>query len=157
MEQETCANCGKIYGHHTDTGYCFEGQSDRWFPGSVADAIVKARQTPPEEPEYPTVEYIGKLMHRAETAELEAERWRTQLFESRKIGSLLMEKFKILEATLAEREKEIERLKTYAEELANEVASKNFQIERLTGWKRAALATTETKEDTKNERPIQDS
>jgi hypothetical protein len=49
MQETTCANCGLRYGsHNQDTQRCPNRvDGARWFPNTIAEAIVKARSTTP--------------------------------------------------------------------------------------------------------------
>ena len=50
MEEERCANCGRIYSEHeVGTTFCYPGQPGRWFPESIAEAIIKFRSKLPKE------------------------------------------------------------------------------------------------------------
>ena len=43
-KQQTCANCGKVYSEHLKGTYCRIGSNQKWFPQTLADAIVKSTQ-----------------------------------------------------------------------------------------------------------------
>jgi hypothetical protein len=50
--EELCANCGRSYEEHFSSTKCFEGQDSKWFPATLANAIVAQRQAAQPKIEY---------------------------------------------------------------------------------------------------------